>query len=95
MNIYGSNNLTIEGITLIGCGATNAVYANYIPTLIITHSNNVTIQKCSFQYSAGQVISLLAVSGYVNITNCTFLNNNNYKDDGIAINILMPAQITY
>ena len=90
MNIYRSSNVTIEGITWIGCGATNAMYTNYIPVLEITYSNNVSIQKCSFLYSLGQVVSLTTeVSGYVNITNCTFVNNINYRDYGTATYILI------
>ena len=86
--IHKSSNLTIEGITWIGCGATeamNAVFAKYIPALAITDSSNVIIQKCSFLYSLGQAVSLSKVSGYGNITNCTFMNNNHYKDHGTAI----------
>ena len=90
LNIYRSNNFTVEGITLIGCGATNALYDNYIPVLDITHSNNVSIQKCSFLYLLGQVINLITqVSGYVNIINCTFVNSNHYKGEGIAIYIII------
>ena len=86
LDINTCNNLTIEGITWIGCGAVNAMYGNYIPVLEITHSNNITIQKCSFLYSLGQVVRLTTqVSGYVNITNCTFLNSIHYRDHGIAI----------
>ena len=91
LQIFYSYNLTIKGITWIGCGATEAMYTTFeknIPVLFITKSHNVIIQKCSFLHSVGQVIRLSEVSGYVNITNCTFVNNNHYKDHGTAIELL-------
>ena len=81
LKVYKGNNLKIEGITWIGCGALD------IPVLEITDSSNVIIQKCCFLYSMGQVIRLTDVSGYVNITNCIFVNSNYYKGHGISIDI--------
>ena len=89
LHINRSNNLTIESITWIGCGATNVLYDIYISVLNITYSNNLTIQKCSFLYSGGQVINLIGVPGYLNITNCTFMGSNHYRDYGVAIDILI------
>ena len=91
LQIFYSNNLTIKGITWIGCGATEALYTTFaknIPVLFITKSHNVIIQKCSFLHSVGQVIRLSEVSGYVNITNCIFMYNDHYKDHGTAIELL-------
>ena len=91
LQIFYSNNLTIKGITWIGCGATEAMYTTFaknIPVLFITKSHNVIIQKCSFLHSVGQVIRLSEVSGYVNITNCIFMYNDHYKDHGTAIELL-------
>ena len=87
VEIESSNNLTIKGITLIGCGATHAMYPIYIPVLEITDSNNVTIQKCSFLYSLGQVVSIttLVASEYMDITDCTFVNSIHYREHGMAI----------
>ena len=90
------NNLTIEGITWIGCGATdnldvNYKYANYgiirkdIPVLGITNFNNLTLQKCSFHYSKGRVVHLTKVLGYVSINNCKFMNNDQYGGHGSVI----------
>ena len=87
LRVYESSNLTVEGITWIGCGTSEHMYANYIPVLAVTDSSNLIFQRCSFLYSMGQVISLKAVSGYVNITNCTFVNSNNYRSHGTAIAI--------
>ena len=88
LKIKKCDNLTIEGITWIGCGATEAIDvspSNYTSVLAVTHSINVTIQKCSFQYSVGKVIGLTEVSGYVNIIDCIFVNNSYYKGYGTAI----------
>ena len=88
LKISFSDNLTIEGITWVGCGATEAVYAivaKDIPVIEITNSKNVIIQTCFFKYSMGQVIRLRRVSGYANITNCTFVNSNHYRDHGAAM----------
>ena len=72
-------NLTIEGVTWIGCGV------DAIPVIAIYHSSNVIIQKCYFQHSMGQVVSLIGVLGYVNINHCKFVNNNYYRDQGATI----------
>ena len=78
------NNLTIDGITWIACGAKDTVDVNYkydkyrkdIPVLAIANFSNLTLQKCSFHYSKGQAVHLTVVSGYVSINNCKFINNN-------------------
>ena len=80
--------LVIKGITWIGCGATESVYAiltNIVPVLKITNSNNVIIQKCSFLYSMGRVIGLSELSGYVDVIKCAFVSNNHYRGHGTAI----------
>ena len=81
-----NSTLIIEGIKWIGCGAvTNDVATINLGALSISGYRNVTIQKCSFQYSMGQVVSLLDISGEVNINECTFVNTNHYRDVGMAI----------
>ena len=82
---YIQYNLTIKGITWIGCGE---VMDSLIPdfaadgiggVLEIFAFNKVTIQKCSFQYSVGQVVSLIEVN-VVDINECNFVRNtNNYR----------------
>ena len=90
------NNLTIDGITWIGCGGTYAVdvnytyykYGNYIkvvPVLAIANFSNLILQKCSFHYSKGQVLNLTKASGYVSINNCKFMNNDQYGGQGAVI----------
>ena len=74
LDIESCNNLTIEGISWIGCGE-----------LTINHSRDVIIQKCSFQYSVGQAMRLSGVLGDVNISHCKFVNNNHYSDHGTAL----------
>ena len=78
--------LIIEGITWIGCGAvTDALLTEYTAVLSIFDYSIVIIQKCSFQYSLGQIISLFEVTRGVNINNCKFVNNSEYRDHGVAI----------
>ena len=86
------SNFTIEGITWIGCG--NYEYIMHIPVIDIQHSSfNIIIQKCTLQYSLGMVISLLydIQNGSVNINHCNFMNNNHYKDHGVAISCTMKV----
>ena len=86
------NNLTIDGITWIGCGAMSTVYKygkygiyrKHMPVLAIATFSNLILQKCSFHYSKGQVARLTSVSGYVNINNCKFINNQ-FEDQGSVI----------
>ena len=88
LKIKECDNITIKGITWIGCGATEAIRVllfKHTPVLAITDSNNVIIQKCSFLYSMGKAISLMRVSGYVNITKCAFVNSSQYRGNGTAI----------
>ena len=66
---YIQYNLTIKGITWIGCGDGDSV-------LEIYGINKVTIQKCSFQYSVGQVVDLIDVDD-VDINECNFVRNTN------------------
>ena len=86
--LHDCTNLTIEGITFIGCGAADGMYDFiYIktPVLDIKRCNNVRIQKCSFQYSRGSVVYLEDVSGCVNINNCKFVSHTFYRHHGAAI----------
>ena len=54
--------------------------------LTIFQYNTVIIQKCSFQYSLGQMISLFEVTTIVNINNCKFVNyNSKYNGHGAVI----------
>ena len=88
--LHDSTNLTIEGITFIGCGAADSAYnILYVdtPVLDINGCNNVRIQKCSFRYSMGQIIKLQKVRGYVNFSNCKFVSHTLYRDHGAAISI--------
>ena len=79
-------NLTIKGITWIGCGEVtdilftgSSVVDDIGGVLEIFGFNKVTIQKCSFQYSVGQVVSLIDVDE-VDINDCNFVRNtNNYR----------------
>ena len=87
------NNLTIDGITWIRCGAMNTVYkygkyGTYrkdMPVFGIANFSNLTLQKCSFHYSTGQVVRLTNASGYVDINNCKFMNNDQYRGAGAVI----------
>ena len=88
LKFYDCNNLSIEGITFIGCGTTDGIYdLMYIDTPVLEFSgcNNVRIQNCSFRYTMGQVVSLDNVSGCVNFNNCKFVGHIHYRDHGAAI----------
>ena len=74
LHIESCNNLTIEGISWIGCGE-----------LTINDSRDAIIKKCSFQYSVGQAMRLSGVLGDVNISHCKFVNNKHYCDHGTAL----------
>ena len=94
LELYFYSNVTIEGITWIGCGNYNNT--NDVPVIHLTHcySNiNIRIQKCTFQYSLGKAIShtiLHQGCSYnplhdVIINNCNFMNNNHWRSHGAAI----------
>ena len=80
------HNCIIQGITWRGCGTDNNE-----PGLQLTNSSDITIQKCSFQHSRGQAVALSEISGYLNINNCKFANNSQYKGHGAIINILVST----
>ena len=88
--------VTIEGITWIGCGGYDNI--NYLPVIsLLTYFKNIFIQKCTFQYSLGIAISGIFkafqkhnIKG-VTIKHCNFMNNNQHKDHGAAIHIENPA----
>ena len=73
------HNCIIQGIAWNKCGSTTKA------GLMLNNYSNVTIQNCSFQHSLGQVIVLSEVSGNVNINNCNFVNNSQYRDHGTVI----------
>ena len=73
-------NLTIKGITWIGCGG-----GDRNSVLGIIGFSKVTIQKCSFQYSVGQIFDLIDVDD-VDINECNFVRNtNNYRGHSTVI----------
>ena len=73
------HNCIIQGIAWNKCGSTT------IAGLMLNDYSNIAIQNCSFQHSLGQVIVLSEVSGNVNINNCNFVNNTQYRDHGTVI----------
>ena len=93
LRLWQCSNLIIEGITWIRCGNYNNT--NDVPVIHLTmyyyHISMTTIQKCTFQYSLGNAISLDHVSRISNtviIDNCNFTNNNHYRGHGAAIFLL-------
>ena len=90
--IFNGDNLTIKGITWIGCGEvtdiliTDSFAVDDIGGVLeIFNFNKVTIQKCSFQYSVGIVVSLIDVND-VDISECNFVrNSNDYQGCGAVI----------
>ena len=78
------HNCNIQGITWDGCGTID-IDNRTKPGLKLSNSSNVTIHGCTFQNSIGQAVSLLQVSGDVNISHCSFINNHHYRGHGAAI----------
>ena len=74
------NDLTIVGITWIGCGDD----INQVPVIYLQNTGQITIRKCTFQHSMGIAI-LIARTDIVTISHCNFMNNNHYSDHGVAI----------
>ena len=52
------NNITIQGITLIGCGVNSFSYIYARAAIAIHRSSVIIIQKTSFQYSIGPAIEI-------------------------------------
>ena len=88
--LYWCSDVTIEGITWIGCGGYASTYS---PVIFLQYfSSNILIQKCTFQYSLRVAILLFTDENVnsntdenVTINHCNFMNNNQYKDHGAAI----------
>ena len=78
------HNCIIQGITWNECG-TGDINNNTEPGLALSYSTNTIINNCLFQYSKGQAVLLSAVSGNVNISNCSFTHNSQYRGHGAAI----------
>ena len=76
--------ITIEGITWIGCGYYDSTQPKSIPVLSLQYFN-IVIQKCAFQYSLGIAILLYNIQNDVYINHCNFTNNNFYYLHGTAI----------
>ena len=69
IHLIACHNCSIQGITWDGCGTPNT--DNHTePGLKLSNSSNVTIHGCTFQNSIGQAVTLLEVSGAVNISHC-------------------------
>ena len=77
-------NCTIEGITWNGCGA-EYLNGSVIPVIEFYNSINITIQNCTFKHSVGQAVTLVEVSGIIEINHCSFLHNKHYEGHGIAV----------
>ena len=87
-DILYNYNVTIEGITWIGCGG----YSNiHTPVIFLGPYvyGVIHIQKCSFQHSIAPVIRIKIPSPHrgvdIIIINCIFINNNPYRGHGIAV----------
>ena len=82
------SNLTIQGITWIGCGVNSfsISYINARAAIAIYHSS-VIIQKSSFQYSIGPAIEVYSLYRDIMmmIDQCNFMNNNYYRGHGTAV----------
>ena len=77
------DNLTVESITFVMCGS----FSTFQPVLSINDGSNVMIRNCSFQHSLGAAISVDSMKGNMNISHCSFTNNNHYTDHGSAVTV--------
>ena len=88
IEIESCNNITIQGITWIGCGVNSFGYI-YTRAAITIYDFSVIIQKSSFQYSIGPAIEVysLYTDVMMMIDQCNFMNNNYYRGHGAAITV--------
>ena len=78
-------NVTIEGIQWEGCGSKD------YPGIEFYNSSNVSFERCSFHNSKGKSVLFSEVSGAVNISNCNFTHNNEYRGYRAAIHFFPPT----
>ena len=78
LQVKDCNNITIEGLNWVGCGADTT------PVINILNTTDVTLQDCLFQQSKGPAVMILESSGDVNINHCKFTNTE-YNGHGTAI----------
>ena len=87
-NSSARSDITIRGVTWIGCGFAHSESGNNFQlTAVLSISgfyNNIdlTIQKCSFQYSLEQVIFLKVLEINVNIVDSKFENSGIIQSNG-------------
>ena len=94
LQVEQCNNITIEGLNWIRCGADTT------PVINILNSSDVTLKNCLFQQSKGQAVVMFELSGYVNINHCKFIKNTEYRGHGAVIhyssnNATHSSQITF
>ena len=95
MDIYFCNNLTIQGITWIGCGFNNFSnkYTRDYAAIRIFYHSSVIIQNNAFQYSIGPAVLLsFYKESLVIINQCNFMSNNYYNGHGAAIVISVRSR---
>ena len=79
------NSIIIDGIIWNRCGY-NSDNSLANAALEFANSSTISIQKCSFQHSKGQIFVLSDISGVFNIKNCRFVYNTaEYEDHGSII----------
>ena len=85
-----SHHLIIHDITWNGCGTENPENQTELG-LKFSNSSNVMIKNCTFQNSIGQPVVLSELSEEVDIKDCNFINNYNYKGHGTLIHYTSQA----
>ena len=103
-NYFGQRDIAIKGVTWIGCGFAHSD-SGYRTGAVLTisgfgnlNSINLTIQKCSFQYSLEQVISLNDVRSNLNIIDSKFENTGTIQkngNDGANIILLNTVSLVF
>ena len=80
LDLASCQDVTIRGITWIGCGGYNVLP---MPVIWNYHSS-LLIQKCTFQFSKGPVLYFLNPLRFI-IDHCNFINSQYYRGHGAAI----------
>ena len=70
------SNINFKGITWDQCG--NPQVKHTPGGIVLYIVSNFTVQNCTFQHSKVRALSLVTVSGFVNIVSSYFVNNVNY-----------------
>ena len=99
IEIVYCSNLTIQGITWIGCGvhllSITPTSNNIRAAITIYRHSKIIIRKTSFQYSNGPAIKAYLWYTMIMIDKCNFMNNSYYREHGAAITVSFYSSGTF